>query len=444
MNPQVSDERDGLSHFKLGAGQHTHYSFSKSLNTKVRQVFLPVRVGNAKSTWSILVNLPLDKIDAPRRDLTKFTVIGGTTLLIVLLISLWAACRQIIGNPLRRTVEVIDALRDRRFDITVPDQNRADEVGAISRALQVFKENGLEMQRMEAEAAEQKAQAEADRKAALLKMAGSFESSVKGIVDVVATSSTEMEAAAQALSATAEQTSQQASAVATAADQASANVNTVAGATEELSASIQEIARQVSSSASVARQAVEEAERTGSIVKELVEAAQQIGDVVNLINSIASQTNLLALNATIEAARAGEAGKGFAVVASEVKTLASQTGRATDEIGAKIQEIQNVTGTAVRSIESITSTIAKMSEISATIASAVEEQQAATRDIAGNVAQAAHGTAEVSSNISGVTQAAGETGAAASQVLSAAGGLSREAERLRDEVTTFLDTVRAA
>jgi methyl-accepting chemotaxis protein len=246
------------------------------------------------------------------------------------------------------------------------------------------------------------------------------------------------------MSATAEETERQSTAVAAASDQATANVQTVAAASEELSGSIAEIGRQVADSARIAGLAVEEANRTNGQVTALSEAAQKVGDVIRMINDIASQTNLLALNATIEAARAGEAGKGFAVVASEVKSLANQTARATEEIASQIEAIQAATTDTVEAIQRIGGTIGQISEISATIAAAVEQQGAATQEIARNVTEAATGTADVSSNIATVTRAAGETGAAASQVLSAAGELSQQGETLSAEVARFLQNIRAA
>jgi methyl-accepting chemotaxis protein len=218
----------------------------------------------------------------------------------------------------------------------------------------------------------------------------------------------------------------------------------VATAAEELSVSVLEIGRQVEQSSNIADHAVVEADRTNTTVEGLSRTAQRIGEVVQLIETIAGQTNLLALNATIEAARAGDAGKGFAVVASEVKSLASQTAKATEEIRAQISEIQGATGQTVEAIRSIGTTIRQMSEIATTIASAVEEQGAATREIASNVHQAAQGTGDIASNIEGVSHAAGETGAAASQVLSSAGELARQSETLRRDVDDFLANVRAA
>jgi methyl-accepting chemotaxis protein len=261
---------------------------------------------------------------------------------------------------------------------------------------------------------------------------------VKEVVGVVASASSEMESAAQSMSATAEETNRQAGAVAAASEEASSNVQTVASAAEELSSSISEITRQVTQSSDVARKAVEEAAKTNATVKGLAEAAQKIGEVVNLINEIAGQTNLLALNATIEAARAGEAGKGFAVVASEVKSLANQTAKATEDIGRQISAIQSATEAAVGAIQGIGKTIEEIAKIATNIASAVEEQGAATQEIARNVQQASAGTQEVTSNISGVTKAATETGAAAGQVLTAARELATQGDTLKKEVEGFL------
>ena len=274
-------------------------------------------------------------------------------------------------------------------------------------------------------------------------LADNFEANVKGIVESVSSSATEMQGSAQSMSSTAEETSRQSTAVAAASEEASTNVQTVASAAEELSNSVEEVGRQVGQSNKIAQNAVEEAQRTNDKVQGLAEAAQKIGEVVNLINDIASQTNLLALNATIEAARAGEAGKGFAVVASEVKSLANQTAKATEEIAAQIGAIQAATTDAVSAIQGIGSTIGEISEISTAIATAVEQQSAATKEIAANVQQAAAGTQEVSENISGVTQAASETGEAAGQVLGAAQELSKQSEALREQVDSFLIEVRA-
>jgi methyl-accepting chemotaxis protein len=261
---------------------------------------------------------------------------------------------------------------------------------------------------------------------------------VKDVVGIVASAASEMEASAQSMSATAEETNRQSTAVAAASEQAATNVQTVASAAEELSASIREIQQQMTNSARIAQQAVEQVDRTDTTVTGLVQAADKIGEVVNLISDIASQTNLLALNATIEAARAGEAGKGFAVVASEVKNLANQTAKATEEIGQQIAAMQTATGESVQAIRGIGETIKQISEVTTTVASAVEEQGAATQEISRNVQQAAAGTQEVSSNITGVSQAATQTGTAAGQVLNAARELAQQGQQLNTEIDGFL------
>ena len=274
--------------------------------------------------------------------------------------------------------------------------------------------------------------------------ADAFNGSVGSVVSGLARAAGDLQTNAKQMTAAADRSSQRAQSVARASEQATGNVNTVAAAAEELSGSVSEISRQVAQSAKIAQKAVDEATETNTTIKGLSEVAERIGDVVKLINDIASQTNLLALNATIEAARAGDAGKGFAVVAAEVKSLANQTAKATEEIGAQISAIQAASGQAVTAIQTIGTTIVEINNITASIASAVEEQSAATQEIARNVQQAAQGTTEVATNITGVTEAAGETGAAAQQVLAASGELSKQSETLRRQVETFLSEIKAA
>ncbi len=259
------------------------------------------------------------------------------------------------------------------------------------------------------------------------------------VVDIVSSSSQELQTTAESMAATAEETSRQSEAVAAAAEQATTNVQTVAAAAEQMAKSIEEIGRQVAQSSTIAGRAVEEADRTNTTVESLAEAAQKIGKVVALISDIASQTNLLALNATIEAARAGDAGKGFAVVASEVKSLANQTAKATEDIAAQISGMQEATGGTVDSIKGISSTIGEISEIANAIAAAVEEQGAATQEISRNVQEAAAGTQDVSSNITSVNEAAVETGKSAGGVLEAAQELSTQGEKLRAEIEKFIN-----
>jgi methyl-accepting chemotaxis protein len=348
-----------------------------------------------------------------------------------------------ISGPVNAMTGVMQALTRNELSVAVPFAERGDEVGHMAKAVAHFKEQMLKVKELEAAQEEQKRKAEADRQAALRKLADTFESSVGKVVQTVTSAATELQAAAGQMASTADHTSHQATVVASSAQEASSNVQTVASATEELAASISEISRQMERSQSVATRARDEAGSTTSHIRALSENVNKIGEIVNLINAIATQTNLLALNATIEAARAGEAGKGFAVVASEVKGLAGQTAKATEEIAAQIQAVQDGTDHAVQAIDSITKVIGEMGDIGSSVAAAVQEQSAATAEIARNVEQASVGTSDVSANIVAVEHAARDTGAAATQISSSSSDLSKQAEYLREEVARFLAQVRA-
>jgi methyl-accepting chemotaxis protein len=382
---------------------------------------------------------------------TLSTIAWASSLILYLSLGglmLGAVLAWLIGRGISRPVvgmcAAMRALAGGDKTVEIPGVGRKDEIGQMADTVAVFKNSMIEADRLREATERHKAEAEAERRAGMLKLADTFEAGIKGVVGSVASQATEMQSAAQAMTHTAEQGTHQATAVAASVEQASANVQTVASSAEELSSSVLEIGRQVEQSSKIAGQAVIDADRTNATVEGLDRTAQRIGEVVQLIETIAGQTNLLALNATIEAARAGDAGKGFAVVASEVKSLASQTAKATEEIRAQIGDIQGATGQTVEAIRSIGATIRQMSEIATSIASAVEEQGAATREIATNVHQAAQGTTDIATNIEGVSRAASDTGAAAAQVLSAAGELSKQSETLRRDVDEFLATVRAA
>ena len=348
-----------------------------------------------------------------------------------------------VSIPILATTVTMKRLADHDTSVDVGYVGRKDEVGSMASAVQVFKENMIKGDEL---AAAQAAENEAKQKRAarLESLTNAFEAKVGTLVGSLSSAATELESTAGSMTSLADQSNNKAMSVAGAAEQTSANVQTVATATEELSASIQEISQQVANSARIANRAVEDARSTDGVVQELAVGAQKIGEIIQLINDIAGQTNLLALNATIEAARAGDAGKGFAVVASEVKSLATQTAKATEEISAQITQIQSSTGLAVNAINGIGTTIQEMSEIAAAIASAVEEQGAATMEISRNVQQAAQGTEEVTRSIGDVRQAATDTGAASGQVLTAAGELSRNSNDLSVEVENFLSGVKAA
>jgi methyl-accepting chemotaxis protein len=375
--------------------------------------------------------------------ITTEEMVAGLAVLLGLAIAFLIA-RGII-RPLSGLTAGMKELAGGNFGVILPGLDRTDEVGDMAQAVETFKVKAEEKARDEAESKIKQDEVLArQRKAEMGRMADDFESAVGRIVETVSSASRELESSAGTLTSTAARSQELSTTVAAASEEASTNVQSVASATEELSSSITEISRQVQESARMASDAVGQARGTTDRVSELSKAASRIGDVVELINTIAGQTNLLALNATIEAARAGEAGRGFAVVASEVKALAEQTAKATGEIGQQINGIQAATQDSVNAIKEISGTIEKLSEISSTIAAAVEEQGAATQEISRNVQQAAQGTQQVSSNITDVQRGASETGSASSQVLSAAQTLSADSGRLKSEVSKFLNSVRAA
>jgi methyl-accepting chemotaxis protein len=350
-----------------------------------------------------------------------------------------------ISQPMIAMCKAMRELAGGNFDVVLPGLGRKDEVGEMAGAVEEFKMQAIA--KAERDAAAQEAQnnaSSAARRAELIRFADEFEAAVGSIVANVSASAVQLESAAGTLTRTAESTQSLSSQVAGASEQASSDMQSVAAATEELSASVDEIGRRVRESSQIAEAAVQQAEQTDGRIGKLSRAAQQIGDVVKLITAIAEQTNLLALNATIEAARAGEAGRGFAVVASEVKSLASQTAKATDEISNHISGMQGATQESVAAIKEIGGTIGKISEIASTIASAVEEQSSATQEIARSVQKVAQGTQAATANVMQVNRGATETGLASEDVLSSARTLSSESTRLREELDRFMANIRAA
>jgi methyl-accepting chemotaxis protein len=403
----------------------------------------------ASATLAQLVKLNQDGAAAASAEgdaiygTSKMIVIGMLVLSVLVMLGGGVMLVRSISLPIGRLQDVMTVLATGKLETEVPFTDQREEVGAMAKAVEAFRDSMVTARDLAArEQAEQAKQVERGQRMELA--VNQFDRVISEIVNAVNAAATQLQATAQSLTATAEETSQQSNAVAAAAEQMSQNVQTVASATEELSSSIREIGNQVTESSRIVGNAVNQAADTNQKVKALAEAAQKIGAVVTLINEIAGQTNLLALNATIEAARAGEAGKGFAVVASEVKNLATQTAKATDEISGQVRSIQDATASSADAIDGITQTIGRVNEISTAIASAVEEQGAATQEISRNVQEASSGTQEVSSNISGVTQASQQTSAGASQVLGAAAELARNGVRLKQEVDGFLATVRAA
>jgi methyl-accepting chemotaxis protein len=390
----------------------------------------------------LYVGVPVEDLHSSySTTMMTMTLAAGLIAIIACIGAVLVAMRLL--RPLKEITLRVERLAEGDLESPIEHQARGDEIGAVAKSLEVFK-NALVAQREADALSEEEHRAKARRAQMLDTLTQSFEAKVLTLTHRLSVAASGLETTAQSMTSVADKTSQQSMGVASASQQASANVQTVAAATEELSISIREIASQVAQSSQIAERAVVDAQRTNGIVQMLAVSAEKIGHVVQLISTIASQTNLLALNATIEAARAGEAGKGFAVVASEVKELANQTSKATDEISAQIASVQQVTAEAVQAIQAIAGTIGEMSQISVSIAAAMEEQGAATAEISRNVQEAARGTEFVTGSIGEVRQAAGDTGTAASQVLSAAQELARHSADLGSEVDRFLTGVKAA
>jgi methyl-accepting chemotaxis protein len=378
---------------------------------------------------------------AETERLILMLAVGGFLLGAVLALMLGRG----ISRPMIEMCKAMRELAGGNFDVVLPGLGRRDELGEMASAVEEFKLQAIA--KAERDAAAQEAQNKAGaaaRRGELIRFADEFETAVGSIVANVSASAAQLESAAGTLTRTAETTQSLSSQVADASGQASSDMQSVAAATEQLSASVNEIGRRVRESNDIAVAAVRQAEETDNRIGKLSRAAQEIGDVVKLITAIAEQTNLLALNATIEAARAGDAGRGFAVVASEVKTLASQTAKATDEISNHISGMQGATQESVAAIKEIGGTIGKISEIASTIASAVEEQGTATQEIARSVQNVAKGTQAASDNVMQVNRGATETGSASEEVLNSARTLSSESTRLREELDRFMANIRAA
>jgi methyl-accepting chemotaxis protein len=399
------------------------------------------KIGDLRGVLEIVNVIEPELAQGREMTYTILFAVGGIGLFLAL-VSVFIT-RNAVGL-LRTIAGAMRRLAGGDKDSAIPGQDRTDEIGEMAASVEVFRKAAIEIDLLQRQQEEAKERADLDKREAMARLADNLEASVKSIAQGVSVAAEQMRSLAAAMSVTADRAASKATIAGAAAEQASANVQMVASSAEELSGSIAEIGRQVVESTRVTGQAVDESAGADAVMQGLAATAQKIGDVVKLINAIAAQTNLLALNATIEAARAGDAGKGFAVVASEVKSLAGQTAKATEEISVQVDAIQDATNGAARAIQGISVTISRVSEIAMTIASAVDEQGAATKEIARNVQQAATGTSEVSSSIAGVSDAAGEARSSAAQVQSAADDLASQGERLRREVDKVLAELRAA
>ncbi|MEO0961927.1 MAG: methyl-accepting chemotaxis protein [Pseudomonadota bacterium] len=393
--------------------------------------------------WAVVAKVDQSEADAPIMSLMYNFLIVGTLVVIGAAVTGLLVARS-ISQPLTRMTTAMQALAEKVWSTEIPGLDRQDEIGAMAGAVRILKETGQEAERLQAEEAEREDRAAQDKRDAMNQLADDFETSVGEVVESVAATAQDLKATAGGVATIAEETTAQAANVASSAEESSVNVQTVSSATEEMSASIGEMRQQVMRSRDVSEQAANSVEEAAGQVTGLSDAANQIGDVLGLIQDIAEQTNLLALNATIEAARAGDAGKGFAVVASEVKSLATQTQKATEQIRQQIEGVQSESQTAVAAIGGIREVISQVTEISQSLAIAIEEQTAATDEIARNAQQAAGGTQEVSSSVQGVSEASKEASNASAQLLSSSNALTEQGDALRERMQAFISQIRAA
>jgi methyl-accepting chemotaxis protein len=396
-----------------------------------------------KTIGRLLLRLSTGSLEAALQKQFEHGIYKLVIILGMLMMAIWAAL-MLISRPLDQMTQVMGRLAEGSTEVEIPALDRRDEIGAMARAVSVFKSNAMDRVRLEAQQVILTEQAEEQRRKSLNDLATMLEGAVNGVVQTVSSACDELERTATSMTSGAEKAGEQVGLISSASEGASENVQMVANSAEELSSSIGEISRQTSQSAEVAGQAATETNETGAAVRSLAETAQKIGDVVKLIHDIAAQTNLLALNATIEAARAGDAGRGFAVVASEVKSLATQTAKATEEITSQVSAIQAATAHAVSSIGAISQTIGKINDITTSIVASVEQQSTATLQISKNAQAASGSTQSVSANIAGIEETVRENNRAAAVVRDESSTLGRQLQEMKKEFRQMVERIRTA
>jgi methyl-accepting chemotaxis protein len=437
---------ESLAALRTAAGDY-EAAFGESIDAMANQTQSAVAMEESASVVLNATASGIELFGASREadgDLARALLIGGTLAAVLLAIGIAILLARSLVRPIGSMTSAMQSLANNDLSVAVPGLERKDEIADMARAVQVFKENAERVNTLEAEEEQRKQQAEQEKRRAMAELADHFEGSVGGVVRQLISFAQDVRTRAENMEIASNDAGERATACAGSSEQSSANVQAVSAAAEELAATVHEIGRQVGQAASMAKQASDETGRGDAQVKALAETAARIGDVITLIQDIAAQTNLLALNATIEAARAGEAGKGFAVVANEVKSLASQTAKATDEIRAQIEQVQSASEEVVQAIGGIGAAVNQLDELNAAVASAVEEQGATTQEIARNTQEAAQGTQHVTDAIAEVSNATVKTGQDAGEVLQMCGTLSQSVETLEREVESFLTRVRSA